>query len=114
MKLLIIEAANATGPREWPQVLLWLSGVDVVPGDAGIARLLPGRQLPSIADRAFVERRAGELDAIIADDAVGFAVNPVCRGQLLCHARAREAGIGNQPELLACATWINSDLSARR
>ena len=40
-----------------------LAGVDVVPGHAGIARLLPGRRLLSIAVRAFEDRRAGELGA---------------------------------------------------
>ena len=40
-----------------------LALVDIVAGDAGIAR-------------PFEDRRAGELGAVIADDAVGFAVNP--------------------------------------
>ena len=89
-------------------VLLRLAGVDVMPGDAGIARLLRGRRLPSIAVRAFEDRGAGELGAIIADNAVGSAVNPDHRGQLSRNARAREAGIGDQRKVLSGAVVDDS------
>ena len=75
-------------------VLLRFAGVDVVPGNAGIAR-------------PFEDRGAGEFGGIITDDSVGFALNPDHRGQLPCHARARKAGIGNQPQILACAVIVD-------
>ena len=83
--------------------MLRFAGVDIVPSHAGIAR-------------PFKDRGAGELSAIIADNAVGFAVNPDHRGQLPCHARARKAGIGNQPQVLAGAVIVdgqNAELARR-
>ena len=74
-----------------------------MPGDAGIAR-------------PFEDRGAGELSAIIADDAVGFAVNPDHPGQLPCHARVRKAGIGDQPLILTGARRVTpvDDLRPRQ
>ena len=84
-------------------VLLRLSWVDVMPGDASIACPLE-------------DRRAGKLSAIIADNAVGFAVSPDHRGQLPRNARTRKAGIGDQPEILAGAIIVdrqNAELARR-
>ena len=80
-----------------------LAGVDIVLGHAGIAR-------------PFKDRGAGELGAIIADNAVGFAVNPDHRRQLPRHARTREACIGNQPQILTGAIIVdrqNAELARR-
>ena len=71
--LALLRGAQAAVEAFDQAILLRFAGVDVVPGDAGIARLLPGRRLISIAVRAFEDRGAGELGAIVADDAVGFA-----------------------------------------
>jgi hypothetical protein len=107
--LLIQALVSQTAVETFDQaVLLRLTGVDVVPGDAGIARLLPGRRLTSIAVRAFEDRRAGELGAIIADDAAGLAINPDQCGQFPRHPRARKAGIGNQRKVLSGAVVDDS------
>ena len=99
-----------------------------MPGHADIARLLPGRRLPSIAVRAFEDRGAGELGAAaivaringatwrLADNTDGFAVNPDHRGQFPRNARAREAGIGNQRQILTGAVIVdgqNAELARR-
>ena len=76
-------------------VLLRLAGVDVMPGHAGIAG-------------PFEDRGAGELGAIIADDAAGLAVNPDHRGQLSRHPCTRKAGIGDQRKVLSGAVVDDS------
>ena len=84
-------------------ILLRFTGVDVMPGDASIAC-------------PFEDRGAGELGAVNADDAVGFAVNPDHSGQLPRHARPRDAGIGNQPQILTGAVIAdrqNTELARR-
>ena len=88
-------------------ILLRFPGVDVVPGHAGIARLLPGRRLPSIAVTAFQDRGAGELGGRITDKAVGFGVNPDHPSQPPRRARTRKADIGDQPRILAGAVIVD-------
>ena len=75
-------------------ILLRFAWVDVMLGDAGITC-------------PFEDRGAGELSAIITDNTVRFAVNPDHRGQLPRHPRTRKAGIGNQPQILACAVIVD-------
>ena len=75
-------------------ILLRLSGVDVMPGHAGITC-------------PFEDRGAGELSAIIADNSVGFAVNPDHRGQFTRHPRTRKAGICDQPQILTGAIIVD-------
>jgi len=71
-------------------VLLWLSGIDKVPWH-GI--------LPS----PFQDGAAGELRPVIADDATGLAVEPHERIQFSRDTRPRDAGIGDQPQVLSGA-----------
>jgi hypothetical protein len=74
-------------------VLLGLARIDVMPGHFGITC-------------PFEDRRAGELGTIIADNAVGFTVNPDHRGQFPRHTRTKDAGIDDQPQILAGAVII--------
>ena len=106
--LLIQALVSQTAVETFDQaVLLRLTGVDVVPGSAGIACLLPGRRLPSIAVRPFEDRGAGERGAIIADDAGQFAIKPDLRGQFSCNACTRKACIGDQPQIFAGAIIVD-------
>lgn len=72
-------------------VLLRFAGIDVVPGD--VVLLGP-----------FQNGSTGELGAIITDDTARLAVDPDQRIQLARNPCAREAGVGDQTQVLASAS----------
>ena len=62
------------------------------------------------ADNSFDKHR------IVADDTVGFAVNPDHSGQFPRYPRTRKAGVGDQPQILTGAVIVdgqNAELARR-
>jgi len=75
-------------------ILLGLARIDAMPGGAGIAS-------------PFEACGADELGAVVADNAIWFAVNQDQRRQLPRHLCARDAGVGDQTAVFAGATAIH-------
>ena len=83
-------------------VLLRRARIDVMPLDA-----VPVTPLQ--------DRLAGELGAIVRDDPARFAIDPDQRIQFPCHPGPRDAGVGNQGQVLATAIIVdrqNAELPA--